>query len=71
MNYSRNLLKLTNAATGKTETYHHQNVYRRQIRGLSMARVDPDAYEFLQELFNYRKSNLLVLKYIREKFRPQ
>ncbi len=67
MDYSRKTLKVYEKDTGKVNyVYDGREYSKHQLRGLSMGRINVEAYDELQEMFNFRKSNLLVLKYIRD-----
>ncbi len=67
MNYSSKTLKTVNNVTGETSTstvIGEQN--NGQTKGLTMGQVNVRAYDFLQDMFNYRKSSMLVLNHVRD-----
>ena len=66
-NYSRNSFSGVNTKTGEISNFtHYIQKSHKQLRGLSMGYVNTKAYDFLLYKFNYRKSSVLVLNYIRD-----
>ncbi len=67
MDYTRRTQKVTDVYTGEIKYQNVDKEYtNHKLKGLSMGRINIEAYDFLQELFNYRKSSILVINYIRD-----